>query len=81
MFISEMYLIKKRGGGGFKELLNGKIHELLIEDNDKIFIFLQPVMKFNKESITPGLTLKNDNHLIISEETLKKGNHFEGIFL
>lgn len=40
MFISEMYLIKKRGGGGFKELLNGKIHELLIEDNDKIFIFL-----------------------------------------
>ena len=40
MFINEMFLIRKRSGGGFKELTKGKIHELQIEDNDKIFIFL-----------------------------------------
>lgn len=38
-------------------------------------------MKLDKDSITSGLIIKNDNHIIINEETLKKGSHFEGIFL
>ena len=81
MFISEMFLVRKRSGGGFKELSKGKIHELQIEDNDKIFVFLQHIMRLDKDSITSGLIVKNDNHIIINEETLKKGSHFEGIFL
>lgn len=38
-------------------------------------------MKFDIESKSAGLEIKNDNLLITNEETLKKGNNFEGIFL